>query len=168
MSKMIKVAQIINTRGLKGDCKMNMFTDEGPERFSRGVVLFLDEEGSKPIHPISYSEYKGFGYARFEEVPSINEAELLKGKNVYIREEDLPETEDDEFYYSDLYGLKAFDTEGNELGLVSDILETGAPYPVLRISQSEESFMVPFNEAFIEEVDLDEETITIRMMEGLR
>ncbi len=165
---MVKVAKIINTRGLKGECKLYLYTDQADERFAKGTVLYINGDKDQPVHPVSYSEYKGFGYARFEEVPDINEAEKLKGLDLYISKEDLPENEEDEFYYSDLDGLTAVDTTGTELGQVSDILETGATHPILRISHGAESFMVPFAEAFVEEVDLDEGRIVIRMMEGLR
>lgn len=165
---MVKVAKIINTRGLKGECKLFLFTDEGPARFQKGITLYVDEDRNRELHPVSYSEYKGFGYAKFEEIASIEEAEKYKGKDLYISKEELEETDEDEFYYSDLAGLKAEDEEGEILGVVSDILETGANHPVLRISKGSQSFMVPFVEAFIVEVDLHTGRIVIRMMEGLR
>lgn len=118
---MIKVAKIINTRGLKGECKLFLYTDEGKERFKKGVTLYANGSQSQPLHPVSYSEYKGCGYAKFEEIPSINEAEQFKGTDLYIAREDLPENEEGEFYYTDLVGLRAVDNTGADLGEVVDL-----------------------------------------------
>ncbi|OLU36237.1 ribosome maturation factor RimM [Ileibacterium valens] len=165
---MIKVAKIINTRGLKGECKLYLYTDQARDRFSQGVVLYENGDRNQPIHPISYSEYKGFGYAKFKEIADIDQAKQHQGMDLYLSKEDLPESDEDEFYYSDLNGLHAIDQNGEDLGKVSDILETGATHPILRISKGSQSFMVPFAEAFVEEVDLEAGQIVIHMMEGLR
>ena len=88
--------------------------------------------------------------------------------DLYLSKEDLPESDEDEFYYSDLNGLHAIDQNGEDLGKVSDILETGATHPILRISKGSQSFMVPFADALVEEVDLEAGQIVIHMMDGLR
>ena len=101
---MIKVAQIINTHGLKGECKLYLVTDDPQHRFEKGRVLHLED--GRTLTVVRYREQKGFGYCYFEGVDSIEKAEQLKTKNLFIAQEDLPELEEGQYYYHDaLYGL---------------------------------------------------------------
>ena len=85
---MIKVAQIINTHGLKGECKLYLDTKEEPaddpqHRFEKGRVLHLED--GRTLTVVRYREQKGFGYCYFEGVDSIEKAEQLKTKNLFIK-----------------------------------------------------------------------------------
>ena len=60
---MLRVATIINTHGLKGECKLYIHTDQPQERFKKGNILYL-QDGTE-LEVISYREQKGFGYCKF-------------------------------------------------------------------------------------------------------
>lgn len=162
---MIQTAKIINTRGLKGECKLYLYTDEPEHRFEKGRTLYLED--GLPLTVEKFSIYKGLGYAFFKGVDTIEEAEKLKNKILYTRPEDIPEAEDGEYYYHQLAGCKVFNDEGEELGTVSDILETGA-HLVLRVTGGEKDFLLPFVDAFVTDVDVHEKKMHIKEMEGLR
>lgn len=162
---MIKVATIINTHGLKGECKLYLVTDDTVHRFKKGRELWIDEK--EPVHVSSFREQKGFGYVKFDEITTIEQAEQYKTKSLYIKKEDLPELDADEFYYHELMDCVVYNTNQEELGKVVDILETGANL-VLRIQHGNQSFLLPFVEVFVKEVDKEKKKITIEEMEGLR
>lgn len=164
---MIRTAKIINTRGLKGECKLYSYTDDPAHRFKPGRVLYLDEGKKHSLKVLRYSESKGFIYVFFQDVDSIEKAELLKGKSLYIPVEDLPEPEEDEFYYHELMDCEVFNEEKEYLGKVVDILETG-PSLVLRVQSESENFLLPFVNQFVVEVDRQEKKMIIREMAGLR
>ena len=69
---MIKVAQIINTHGLKGECKLYLVTDDPQHRFEKGRVLHLED--GRTLIVVRYREQKGFGYCYFEGIDSIEKA----------------------------------------------------------------------------------------------
>lgn len=162
---MIKVATIINTHGLKGECKLYLFTNDVSHRFQKGRKLVLDANTSLTVQ--SFRMQKGFGYAKFEEITSIEQAQDFKQRNLWIRKEDLPQLEDGHYYYFELMHCKVINTQGEKLGEVSDILETGA-HITLRVSEGGTSFLVPYVPAFIQSVDIEHKLITIREMDGLR
>ena len=162
---MIKVATIINTHALKGECKLYLVTDDPKGRFSKGRVLYF-EDGT-PITVQSFRIQKGLGYCFFEGIDSIDKAEKLKTKDLFIKKEDLPSLEEDEFYYHQLMDCTVFNEKDEELGKVVDILETGANL-VLRVQNGTSSFLVPFVDAFIKIVDVENKEIEIVEMEGLR
>lgn len=162
---MIKVSKIINTRGLKGECKMFLYTDDPNHRFQKGRILYLDQK--EPMEVLSFSMQKGFGYIKFAGITSIEQAETLKEHDLWIKKEELPDLEEGHFYYFQLMDCKVYNTQRETLGTVTDILQTGAQ-PVLRIENGEDSFLCPYAPVFIKEVDIEQKEIVIEEMEGLR
>lgn len=162
---MQKVGTIINTHGLKGVCKIQLTTDSPAERFASGQTLYT--ENQRPLTVVSFRIQKGFGYCQFEEIRTIEQAEAIKPMDLYIREEDLPEPEDGHYYYYQLMHCTVYNEQNEELGEVTDILETGAN-AVLRINSGKGTFLCPYVPAFILAVDPEAKTIHIREIEGLR
>ena len=114
-----------------------------------------------------YREQKDFGYCYFEGIDSIEKAEQLKTKNLFIAQDDLPELEEGQYYYHELMNCTVYNEEKENLGEVVDILETGANL-VLRVKSKNTSFLLPFVPAFIVDVNKDTHEIIIREMDGLR
>lgn len=137
---MIKVAQIINTHGLKGECKLYLVTDDPQHRFEKGRVLHLED--GRTLTVVRYREQKDFGYCYFEGIDSIEKAEQLKTKNLFIAQDDLPELEEGQYYYHELMNCTVYNEEKENLGEVVDILETGANL-VLRVKSKNTSFLLP-------------------------
>lgn len=162
---MIQVAKIINTHGLKGECKLYLTTDDTDHRFQKGRILYLDEK--EPLTVDRFRMQKGLGYVYFKGIDTIEKAEELKGHAVFIPLEELPEPEENEYYYHELNACRVYDQNQEFLGTVVDILETGANI-VLRVQHEDSAFLVPFVEAFIVDVDRENKKITINDMEGLR
>lgn len=162
---MIRIAQIINTRGLKGECKLKLFTDQPELRFAPGTTVYLDKK--EPLKVSRYSSYKGFGYVYFDSITSIEQAEKMKTHTLYIPKEELNELEDGEYYYHQLAGCEVFNQRGERTGKVTELIETGANL-VLRVQNGDSSYLLPFVEAFVTDVDVDNGRIEIREMEGLR
>ncbi len=162
---MIRIAQIINTRGLKGECKLKLFTDQADIRFQKGNHLYLKDHRKLTVK--NYSTYKGFGYVLFDEITSIEQAEELKGQELYLPKEELTELEEDEFYYHELEGCHVFNQHGEDTGVVTAILETGANL-VLRVKKGDQEYLLPFVNAFVKEVDPDQKRIVMEEMDGLR
>lgn len=162
---MIKVATIINTHGLKGECKLYLHTDDAKHRFKKGRILYFSD--GKALTVIGYREQKGFGYCRFSEIETIEQAEALKTKDLFIKKSELPKLKEGQYYYHELMDCSVVNENDEDLGKVIDILETGANL-VLRVSDEKNSFLLPFVDAFVLTVSVNDKRITIREMEGLR
>jgi 16S rRNA processing protein RimM len=162
---MIRIAKIINTHALKGECRLWLYTDSPDERFMKGAQFEL-EDGTQ-LKLKSFRMQKGFGYAFFEGVDSIEKAEKLKGHLLTMPEDELPPCKEGEFYYHQLQGCSVYNTNGQRLGQVSELLETGANL-VLRVKGEDQTFLVPFVDAFVKEVHPDKKEIVIEEMDGLR
>jgi len=90
--------------------------------------------------------------AKLEGCSACEMAENLQGSQVAVSSDALPPTENGEYYWRDLIGLKVVNAEGVELGRVSGLLETGAN-DVL-VLEGERERLIPFAEQFILKVDL--------------
>jgi 16S rRNA processing protein RimM len=86
-------------------------------------------------------------------------AEAVMGMDIAVLRDDMPEAEDGEFYWDDLIGLEVVNTEGNVLGRVTGLLETGA-HDVLQI-QGERERLIPFVDVFVREVDQEAGRIVV-------
>lgn len=86
-------------------------------------------------------------------------AYALRGQEISVARAELPVPEENEFYWSDLIGLKVVNREGIELGSVTDLLETGA-HDVL-VVKGQREYLIPFVAAFIGKVDTAEGIIEV-------
>ena len=90
--------------------------------------------------------------ARLEGCNGRDSAEALKGNQIALPREQLPDVEDNEYYWSDLIGLNVVNLQGVDLGKVSELLETGTN-DVL-VVKGERERLIPFVDHFILDVDL--------------
>ena len=129
-------------------------TERGPKAFSGTVLLRVQEA----------REHAGGVVACSAEIPDRNAAEALKGSRIFVPRSSFPSTGDDEYYWVDLLGLDVVNREGVALGVVKDLLSTGAQ-TVLVIAYEEDGKtaerMVPFVSAHVDSVDLPGRLITV-------
>jgi len=89
---------------------------------------------------------------RFEGCVERNAALALKGSEVALAREALPQSADNEFYWVDLVGLTVVNVQGEELGVVAELFESGA-HPVMRVVAGETERLLPFIEQVVRQVD---------------
>lgn len=92
--------------------------------------------------------------ASLEGVGDRTAAEALVGLDVAVLRQEMPEAEEDEYYWDDLVGLDVVNLAGETLGRVAGLLETGAN-DVLQVRDGDRERLIPFVEAVVKEVDLE-------------
>ena len=107
--------------------------------------------------------------ATLHDVDDRTRAEALKGARIFIARSSFPTADADEFYWVDLIGLTVFDRQGQTLGQVSGLLETGA-HCVLQVAAVGAAdgapgpaapMLIPFVGAYVDEVDLAGKRIVV-------
>jgi 16S rRNA processing protein RimM len=98
--------------------------------------------------------------ARFELCSERDAALALKGSDVALKREALPQNESNEFYWADLVGLRVVNLKDEELGVVAGLFENGA-HPVMRVVDGENERLLPFIEQVIRGVDMAEGRIRV-------
>jgi len=99
-------------------------------------------------------------------ITDINLAQLLKGKNVFAAQNDLPSPADNEFYYRDVIGCEVFLTDGVRVGVVEEIIATGAN-DVFVVRGDGKEVLVPVIEDVVKEIDVEGKRILIEAIPGL-
>ena len=156
----------MNTFALKGEVKVSIDTDFVSERYKKGsTVYILDSEGYRPFVVEHYRPYKGNLIVKFKDHDDINDIERYKGNDIYKAKADIEPLADGGYYFNDLIGLDVYDDK--KLGEVIDV-EEGVRYNLLRVKKIEGGVsLIPFIPVFIQDVDLKEKRIYIKMIEGL-
>src|ERR1700753_1957113 len=165
MPAQVCVARIGAAHGVRGAVKLWSFTED-PFAVTRYGPLST-KDGARSFEVAHAREAKGFLVAMLKGVTTRNEAERLNGLELYVAREQLPATEDDEYYHADLIGVAAETTAGEALGKViaihnfgaGDIIEIAAPAGV--------AMMLPFTNAVVPTVDLKAGRVLIELPEEI-
>ena len=124
MAQDVLLAAVIGAQGLKGEVKAKLFT-AAPDALPRYGVLHTRDGRKLKITAFRPSK-EGEAVIAFEDVRDRNQAEALKGTELFVDRAALPEADEDEFYHADLIGLEVRDSEGRILGKVSALHNFGA------------------------------------------
>jgi 16S rRNA processing protein RimM len=147
------MAAVIGAHGLKGEVKLKTFT-ETPETLARYRLH------AKDGRVFTVTQMRG-EVAVFAEIADRRAAEMLKGLELYVARDALPETTGNEFYHADLVGLTAMDGEDRVIGTVKAIHNYGAG-DVIEIARPDgDTVLLPFARDFVPVVDLANARIVI-------
>lgn len=112
--------------GIKGWIKVYSFTDIREDIIRYSPWLLCKAETSQPVEVLDGALQGKALIALLKGINSRTEAEALVGWEIFIRQEQLPKPAQGEYYWSDLIGLTVETNQGVKLGVVEDLLETGA------------------------------------------
>lgn len=164
----LTVGQVVRTIGLKGEVKIYPSTHFRDTRFKKGARVFLLNEQNEIEKELTIKMHRTNGDCDnliFEEISSIEEAEKINKKYLFV--EKNPEIlGENEFFYSDLKGMKVSFDNGQEIGVVTKVEEYNS-YATLRVKTKEKDALIPFVNAFIKSVSLEEKQIVVKYIKGL-
>lgn len=164
MSKPVILGRITGPQGIKGEVKLQSFTADPLDIASYGP---LDASNGLRLTIKSVKPYKNTLLARIYGVDDRNGAEALRGVELMIDRDRLPEADEDEIYHADLIGLAAHDQTGALVGTVVAVLDFGAGELLELKPAGGKTILVPFNVDTVPVIDLDAGRLTIDPPEGL-
>lgn len=162
----ICVGAIAGSFGVQGEVRLKSFCTEPTDIASYGPLFSEDGKTSYKI-TLTRPVANGLG-ARLSGVDTKEQADALRGVNLYVAKSKLPSLPDDEFYHADLIGLAAFDTGGKELGRVHAVHNHGAGDLIEITGPSlKTALLLPFTAALVPTVDLAAKRLIVDLPEGL-
>ena len=160
-----RIGQIVNTQGLKGEVRVYPYTDD-INRFDELEYFYIDKNLNNK-YEVERVRYKGnMVIMKIKDIDSIELAEKLKTKNMYIGREQGRELEEGEFFVSDLIGLDVFTVDGENVGVLKDVLQH-AINDVYVVSSGEKEYLIPSIEKFVPTIDLDQNKMIIDPIKGM-
>ena len=160
------VGAIAGSYGVRGELRIKSFCAVPQDIESYSPLT--SEDGSATFHLALIRPIKNGFAARIAEVATKEDADALKGTQLFAERDQLPGLPDDEYYHTDLIGLAVVDTGGTALGTVKSVLNHGAT-DLLEVQQpgGSATILLPFTRAIIPTVDLATRRIVADPPEGL-
>lgn len=167
MEPYLRVGVISSTHGLKGEVKVFPTTDD-PERFRELKQVLLDTGREYlPLKITAVRFFKNQVILKFREFQDINEVERYRGCDLLITREQAVPLAENENFITDLIDLEVFDDGGQRLGILTDVLQTGANDVYVVETDEEKEILLPAIPSCILEVDLEKERMLVHIPEGL-
>jgi 16S rRNA processing protein RimM len=166
--ELINIGIISGVYGYKGEVKIAPLTDY-PERFEQlnGVIL-SDFHGVRAQEEIEYVKFNNNHiYLKFAGIDTKEEAVKYKGAYVQISEGQLFPLPEGVYYQFQLLGLRVFDAEKGCLGILRDIIETGANDVYVIDSEDYGEILIPAIKQVVRKIDLEEGVMQICLLPGL-
>ena len=158
------LGKITGVHGLNGMLKVASFA-ESSDTFEKGrriVIKGGEEERSYLI--LHASPHRQGVLLSLEGIENRDQAEALVGKEILIDRDQLPEPEEDSWYWQDLIGLDVVDHIKGNLGKITHMFRTGAN-DVLVITDKDRETLVPMHKYFVESVDMGNHTVKTTLPE---
>ena len=166
MSDMICVGRLAGAFGVRGEVRLKSFCAEPETIVDYAPLVTADGREFRQI--VLTGQGSGAYTARVDGITTKEEADALKGTDLFAPRDRLPALPDDEYYHADLIGLAVHDTGGALLGTVRAVLNHGAG-DLLEILPpgGSETVLLPFTLAAVPTVDLAAGRIVADPPEGL-
>jgi len=167
-----EMGRIVAAHGVMGEMKVAPETDD-PNRLLRlKTVLIGEDERSVSEFDIlsARTQISKHGVTIILHVSGVfdrDQAEKMRQKRIFVRQEELPPLGPDEYYLSDLIGLDAISEDGSILGRVKDVLELPGQNVIVLDAVDGSEVMIPAVPEFLKEIDFDNNVLSVAVIEGM-
>lgn len=164
---LFKVGEITTAHGVHGEVKVFPTTDD-VKRFKKAKSLLLDNgKEIKEVKLQSVKFFKQFVIIKFEGIDNMDDALTHKKCNLLVTRENAVKCEKDEYFIADLYGINVYDDSNNLVGIISNVYQTGANDVYEIEKEDKTTFLIPAIKECVLDVDVDNKTMKIHIMDGL-
>ena len=167
MEDTLRVGVISSTHGVRGEVKVYPTTDD-VNRFKKLKTVILDtgrEQMTLSIESVKF--FKNMVILKFDGVDTMNEVEGWRQKDLLITRDQAVPLQEDEFFITDLIGLTVVTDEGDTLGTLTDVMETGANEVYIITSENHGEVLLPAIHECILDIDVEAKKMKVHPMEGL-
>ena len=167
MEARFQVGVITSTHGVRGEVKVYPTTDD-PKRFKRLKEVILDTGKEQLILEIEGVKFfKQFVILKFKGFDNINDIEKYRQKSLYVTRANAVRLKKDEYFIADLLDLKVIDEDEKEIGVLKNVMETGAN-DVYEITMNDgRELLLPAIKQCVLDVNVEEGFIKVHIMDGL-
>ena len=164
---LLEVGVVIGNHGLRGDMKVRLLPTGGLALPGARSVYLEDSAGRLIQHEaVRSSLHKQNLLLRLSGLDRLSDVEPLVGRSVWMHQDDLPELEENQYFWSDLEGLQVVDRSHGALGAVVGMFTTPA-HDILEVSGPLGEVLIPALEPFLDDVDREAGQLFVCLPEGL-
>jgi 16S rRNA processing protein RimM len=161
----LAVGKLRRPHGVHGEIIMDVLTDF-PERLQRGMTLYVGPD-HQPLQLRSFRPHAAALLVAFEGYNTPEQAGELRNRLAFVPVADLPSLPEGEYYHHQLIGLQVVSEQGESLGKVAEILETGANDVYVVRTEAGVEILIPAVDEFILNIDLERGEMRVHVAPGL-
>jgi 16S rRNA processing protein RimM len=161
-SPLVLVGYVRGPAGMQGEVRVNLHSDI-PHRFAPGDKVRI---GGTVYRVDTRRAVRSDLLIKFREVTSRAAAAAIHGESIYVTEKEVPPSQPDTYYHYQLLDMLVVTTSGTNLGVITDVLETGAN-DVYVVKGPEKETLVPAMADVVKEVDVEGGRMVVDLPEGL-
>ena len=159
------IGQISKPHGVRGEVRVMPHTDD-PQRFTWLESVFVGDTNGEPMAVEHARLHKTMVLLKLAGVNGRDDAELLRGKLLYVSELDAIPLDEDEYFLFELEGMEVVTEDGRILGILIEVLETKANN-VFIVRGDNGEVLLPDTEEVIQEIDFENGRIHVNLLPGL-
>lgn len=164
---LILLGKIVATHGIRGQLRVVPYSGLFDTFLAVKSVLLKDATGHVQVQHIASASVHGKKLLlAFKGYGDINQVQHLVGCELFVGRDQLPLPDDDEYYWHDLIGLTVVTEDGQQLGILESIIETGSN-DVYVVKSSAREYLVPALAEVVTSIDLNKKVMTVAPFEGL-
>lgn len=168
MEDYLQVGVITTTHGVRGEVKVYPTTDD-VARYKKLKSVWLDTgAGLRELEVAGVKFFKNLVILKFKGIDNINDIEKYKGKSLFVTRENAVRLKKNEYFIADLIGLAVETEDGEALGELQDVLQTGANDIYVVKKEGEPELLIPAIKDCILKVDLAAGMMQVHLLDGLR
>ena len=167
MENLLRVGVITSTHGVRGEVKVFPTTDD-MNRFKKLKTVILDtKKGHKTLNVESVKFFKNMVILKFKGYDNINDVEMWRQMDLLITRDQAVKLNPDENFIVDLIGLTVMTDEGEKLGVMKDVLQTGAnDVYIVKMADGKEVLLPAIKDCILN-VDLEKGEMLVHVLDGL-
>lgn len=167
MEEYFEIGQIVNTNGLKGVLKIKPFTDDIKE-FEDFESIYVQRKNELIEFKIEEVKYvKNMVLLKLQGIDDIDEAEKYRNLYIKVNRNVMPKLPEDSYYIVDLLECEVYTEEGELLGKVDDVFNTGSNDVYVVKDELGKQILLPAIGEVIKNVDISNKKIIVKLMKGL-
>ena len=167
MQEYFEIGQIVNTFGIKGEVKVNAFTDD-LERFEELKSIYIVKNKQLLEFEIENIKYqKNLVILKLKNIEDMNMAEKYKGCYLQIHRKDARKLPKDTYFIADIIGSEVITDDGKKLGKVDDIYNTGSNDIYVVKDELGKQILLPSIKEVILDIDVEKQIVTVHLLDGL-
>ena len=167
MTKYLEIGQIVNTFGIKGMVKVKPFTDD-ITRFDRLKKVYIENRTRKKEYEIEEIKYhKDMVLIKFKGIENPEQANLLRDMYLLVDREEEQPLEEGTYYIVDMIGLDVYTEEGELLGKLEDIFNTGSNDIYVVKDELGKQILLPAISDVIKQIDMENRKMIVHLISGL-
>ena len=154
------IGEITKPQGIRGEVKVRHYTDDPDRFYDLETVLIPDGAAFREIAVTGARVNGDDVFLTLEGIADRNEAEKMRGLKLYVDRAHARELPEDEVFIADIIGLPAFDTKGNPIGTLTEVLTPGG-VDVFVFKTPTGNLMTPGLKDVLQEVNVEEGRIVL-------